>query len=117
MYHQKKPDKLRVVFDCSAKYKGTCLNDHLLQGPNLTNSLIGVLCRFREDPVAIMGDIEPMFHQFRVNAEDRVYLRFLWRPDGDLNTEPSVYQTNVHLFGSTSSTGRANYARKKCERL
>lgn len=32
VHHSKKPDKLCVVFDCSAKYKGTSLNDHLLPG-------------------------------------------------------------------------------------
>lgn len=32
VYHPKKQDKIRVVFDCSAKYKETSLNDHLLQG-------------------------------------------------------------------------------------
>ena len=50
IYHPNKPGKIRSVFDCSDKYQGTSLNDNLLQGPDLTNGLIGVLARFRRNP-------------------------------------------------------------------
>ena len=43
IYHPKKPDKIRVVFDCTCQYKGMSLNKELLQGPDMTNSLVGVL--------------------------------------------------------------------------
>ena len=52
-----KPGKTRVVFDCAAKYKGTSLKDHLLTGPDLTNTLLGVLTGFREDRTALSADI------------------------------------------------------------
>ena len=60
MTHPKKPEKIRVVFDCAAKYQGTSLNDQTLQGPDHTNSLTGVLIRFREEQIALMADIEAM---------------------------------------------------------
>ena len=73
-----KPDKVRIVFDCAAEYKGTSLNKNILQGPDLTSKLIGVLLRFREHKVAVTGDTEAMFHQVHVTQRHRDVLRFLW---------------------------------------
>ncbi|XP_056441197.1 uncharacterized protein LOC130378470 isoform X2 [Gadus chalcogrammus] len=112
VYHPRKPDKLRVVFDCSAKFRGISLNDTLLTGPDLTNSLVGVLCRFRKEAMAVTCDIEKMFHQFSVSPEFRNYLRFLWWEGGQLDTEPKEYRMAVHLFGAGSSPGCANFALK-----
>ena len=76
VYHPKKHNKIRVVFDCSAQYQGQSINSRLLQGLNLTNNLTGVPCRFRREPIALMCDIEAMFYQIRVPPEDRDLLRF-----------------------------------------
>ena len=113
VFHPQKPDKVRVVFDCSAKYRGTSLNDQLLQGPDLTNTLVGVLTRFREESVALMSDVEAMFHQVKVRPDDRNALRFLWWPDGDLSKQAEEFQMTVHLFGGTSSPSCANFALRK----
>ena len=113
VYHPKKPDKIRVVFDCSARYAGTSLNQNLLQGLDLTNSLVGVLCRFRQEAVAFSCDVESMFHQFFVNEEDRDLLRFFWWEKGDLDTAPVEYRMQVHLFGGGSSPGCANFGFKQ----
>jgi hypothetical protein len=112
VYHPKKPGKIRVVFDCSAEFQDESLNRHLLQGPDLTNNLTGVLCRFRKEPVAFTCDIEGMFHQVGVDENHRDYLRFLWWEDGRLNQEPYEYRMTVHLFGAASSPGCANSALK-----
>ena len=111
--HPHKPGKVRVVFDCAAKYNGTSLNEQLLQGPDLTNSLVGVLTRVRQEPVALVADIEAMFHQVRMNPLDCDALRFLWWPDNDLTRESAEYRMEVHLFGGTSSPSCANFCLKK----
>ncbi|XP_042240041.1 uncharacterized protein LOC121878115 [Homarus americanus] len=72
-----KPDKVQIVFDCAAAFTKTSLNNQVLQGPDLNNKLIGVLKRFRQEPIALMADIEAMFHQVKVNPEHRDTLRFL----------------------------------------
>ena len=113
IYHPQKPDKLRVVFDCSASYHGESLNNHLLQGPDLTNGLLGVLCRFRLGPIAFSCDVEAMFHQFKVDSAHRNYLRFLWWENGDITSSPKEFRMTVHLFGATSSPGCANFGLKK----
>ena len=46
VFHPQKPNKLRVVFDCAAKFHGRSLNDELLFGPALMNNLVGVLFPF-----------------------------------------------------------------------
>ena len=112
-FHPQKPDKVRVVFDCSAKHRDTLLNDQLLQGPDLTNTLVGVLTRFREEPVVLIADIEAMFYQVRVPSADCDALRFLWWPEGNLSEEPEEYEMRVHLFGGASSPSCANFALKK----
>ena len=53
--HPLKPGKVRVVFDCAAKFEGVSLNDELMQGPDLANSVVSVLIRFRQEPVACYG--------------------------------------------------------------
>ena len=117
VYHPKKPNKIHVVFDCSSKFEGTSLNDQLLQSPDLTNSLIGVLNRFREEHIAFMGDIETMFYQDGVPPGQQDFLRFLWWTDGDLSQELDEYRMAVHLFGATSSPSISNFALRKTSEL
>ena len=104
-----KPEKIRVVFDCAARRSGVSLNSQLLQGPDLTNNLVGVLTRFRQECIAVMADIEGMFHQVRVSPKDRDALRFLWWPENNFNTEPAEYQMLVHLFGASPSPSCASF--------
>jgi len=51
-----KPGKVQIVFHAAAKFGGTSLNSNLLQGPDCSNNLIGVLLRFSQDHTAIVAD-------------------------------------------------------------
>ena len=64
------------------------MNDELLQGPDLSSNLVGVLIRFRQEKYAFMADIKKMFFQVRVRKDDQ---SFLWWPDGDLQKEAEEY--------------------------
>ena len=111
--NENKPGRVQVVFDAAAKSNGTCLNSNLLTGPDLLNSLIGILLRFREHPIAITGDIEGMFNQVRLIEEDREAVRFLWQ-DSLMEDELSHYQMLVHIFGAKDSPTCANFSFKQC---
>ena len=113
MFNPRKSGKVRVVFNCSAKHYGTLLNDQLLQGPDLTNSLVGVLNRLKEDQTALMSDVEAMFHQVRVRVSACEALNFFWWPDGNLNNQPEEYQMRDHLYGGASYPGCANFTQRR----
>lgn len=72
--HPQKPSQIRVVFDSSAQFSGVYLNDVYLTGPDLHNSLLGVLLRFLKERVAVLADIPQMFHYFLVHENHRNFL-------------------------------------------
>lgn len=109
IHPQKK--KERLVFDAAARSNGTSLNDALLSGPDLLQSLFGVLVRFREGPVAVISDIKEMFLRIRIREEDRDSLRFLWR---ESQSTPLIeYRMTSLIFGATSSPCSAIYVKNR----
>ena len=101
-----------MVFDCSAELNGRSINKELLPGPDLTNKLVEVLTKFRENKVAFMADIEKMYFQIFVAEQHRSLLRFLWWKKGSISDKPIDYDTCVHVFGGVSSGACSNYALK-----
>nr|XP_054761363.1 uncharacterized protein LOC129267761 [Lytechinus pictus] len=82
-----------------------------MKGPDLLNSLVGVLLRFRENEVALCGDISKMYHRVSIPEIDQHVHRFLWR-DLDGNREPDVYMMKVVTFGDKPAPAIAQTALK-----
>ena len=118
MLHVKHPRKqsVRLVHDSAALHQGLCINSVLLQGPDLSNNLRGLLMRFREHPVAFIADVESMFKNFHVPRDQRDYLRFFWYKDNDTSKKLVEYRATVHIFGSTSSPVVATFGLQFCTR-
>ena len=69
--------------------RGVSLNDRLMKGPDLYNSLVGILSIFRERPIAMCGDLREMLQEIRIREEDRGSQRFLNRNQQTGVTNPS----------------------------
>ena len=107
----KKPDRLRRVYDASAKFMGRSLNDNIHTGPDLLSSLFGVFLRFCEGRIAMAADVKEMYHMLRLPDRDKPALRFLWRDS--LKEESGVYQFERTVFGEVSAPSRANYTMRR----
>ena len=79
------------MFCSLGRYQVSKAHGLLLQGPENTSSLIGVILRFRVNSVAVAADIKRMFHQVFVSPEDRGALCYLWWPNGDLTKDPKTF--------------------------
>eukprot|EP00795_Rhopilema_esculentum_P005739 gene5739-10996_t len=108
--------KIRIVFDASAKYEGTSLNDMIHSGPKLQRELFDVLLRFRCHPVAVVCDIAEMYLRIQIPEADRVYHRFLWRRC-DQDRDPEEYEFSRVVFGITSSPFQAQFVIQKHAQL
>ena len=53
--------KTHIIFNASAKYSGSSLNDAIYQGPKLQQELFEVLIYFRRYPLALVCDIAEMY--------------------------------------------------------
>ena len=86
------------------------MNKRLLSGPDLTNQIMDLLVKFKEDYVAIMGDIKVTFYQVFVANQHRSLISFLWWENRGIKRQPHSYHMNVHIFGGTSSQNCSTYA-------
>jgi hypothetical protein len=109
---EKKSTPLRIVYNSSSSYQGHRLNDYWLKGPDLLNNLFGVILRFRENPVAIHGDISKMYHRVLIPQVDQHVHRFVWR-NMEVERDPDIYVKTVLTFGDKPAPAMAQIALRK----
>ena len=116
VFHPQKTGKFRAVFDVASTIKEESLNENLHTDPHSLNSLIGVLFRFQNYKIALVADVEGMFHQVKVSKSDMDSLTFLWANHSFQSQRIDTFQMTVHIFGATDSPCCRNYALKSVGR-
>ena len=106
--HPNKPGKIRVCQDAKASVKGVSLNSKILTGPDVANSLLGVLFRFRRHKVIVSADIKGFYHQVLVDDNDKQVCRFWWYEDEEM-TKMALFEITVHMMGGKSSATVATF--------
>ena len=104
-----KPGKVRRVANAASVFKKQSLNNNLLSGPDLLNNLVGLLLRFRQDPVAVMADNEAMFMQICIRTEDQSCVRFLWPSKNSIQQ----FQYTRLIFGARCSPTTAIFVHQQ----
>ena len=89
---------VRMVFNSSQVCQGVSLNSALAKGPDAyLNNLLGLLLRWREERIAIVGDIRKMFNSVHINLLEQHCHRFLWR-NMERKCDPDIYvMTRVNM--------------------
>jgi hypothetical protein len=101
--------KFRVVFDASAKTSsGKALNDVLMVGPTLQETVLSNLIKFRTHPIALTADVEKMYRQIIVKSSDTDLQRIVWREDPKAPIE--TYRLLTATYGTASAPYHATKA-------
>ncbi|KAK3105008.1 hypothetical protein FSP39_015108 [Pinctada imbricata] len=115
-----KPDSkstpLRIVFNSSAIFMGHNLNEYWAKGPNMLNDLLSVLLPFRQDKIAVAGDISKMYNTVQISQMDQHTHRFLWR-NMDASRDPDHYVLRTVTFGDRPSGAIATMALRNTAKL
>ena len=104
--------KTRTVFDTSAKFQDTSLNDKIPPDPKLEADLFEGLLLFRRLQVAIACDVREMYLQINISPLDRSMFGFL-RKKLEVNRNPDG---NDFVFGDASASLCAQFVSQETPR-
>ncbi|CAC5363778.1 unnamed protein product [Mytilus coruscus] len=99
---ESKSTPLRIVFNSSSSYMGHTLNDYWAKGSNVINDLLAVLIRFRQESIALAGDISKTYNAIRLSPLDQHTHRFVWR-NLETHRDPDHYAFLTVTFGDRPS--------------
>ncbi len=92
---------VHIVFNSSQVYNGVSLNSCLAKGPDCyMNNQIRILLRWREEAVALVGDIRKMFNSVHLNDLEKHWHRFFWH-NFEVDRPPDVYVMQRVNMGDT----------------
>ena len=104
VYNPKKPGQIRVVFDCSAQFKGVSFSDYLLQGPDLYERSVGYLVSSSQGKRCIYDGRQEHVLSLRGCRRRQGSVTFSlvvgW---GSTKGGNRLYRMKVHLLGASSS--------------
>jgi hypothetical protein len=88
----------RIVFNSSQQFKGISLNEALFKGPDAyLNSQLGVLLRWREKEVALVGDISKMYNSIHLEIPEQHMHRYLWTNLNYQSVPKTFMMTRVNM--------------------
>lgn len=102
--------KLRTVFDASAKSSsGLSLNDVLMTGPTVQDSLLNITMRFRIHQYVFTCDVPKMYRQIAMSPVDTRFLRVFYRKQP---TDPiRTFELTTVTYGTASAPFAATCTR------
>ncbi|XP_058817142.1 uncharacterized protein LOC131680444 [Topomyia yanbarensis] len=94
--------KCRVVFDGSSKSStGISLNDCLMVGPTVQETLYSIVIRIRIREIALVADITKMYRQIWIHPHDSTLQRIFWQHSTDSEVRP--YELTTVTYGTASA--------------
>ena len=102
------PGKVRHVCDAASEFEGLSSNKSPPIVPDSLHSFIRIIIRFQEKLIAMSADIELMFLQVKVPAEDDKCFPFIWR-ENQADTLSTFEYTRL-IFRAKDSPTCSNYA-------
>ena len=106
--------KKRIVYDGRAEFDGVCINEFIDTGPDLLNSLVDILARFRLGKFGMMADLTKCFFQIGLPEDQRDLFRILWFNNNDIGPGKVVkFRFTRHPRGVKSSPFIASFAIQK----